>query len=250
MSECNHHNNYQCDAESLRLEGVITAVGFDDLLDVTLEKNFHHFDNLIVVTAHDDYKTQRVGRKHGVTVVQSDLFYKNGRKFNKGAAVNAGFDYFQYMGWRLHMDADIVLPDHFRRILFNHTHLERDCLYGCDRVDVVGKEAIDKMRHGVGYRQHQSGVVINDSSGPIGHRWVDHLRGYCPLGFFQLWHASKQRPYPYSLGTAAHDDLIFSTSWPLARRRHLPTVICRHICADKPYIAQHWNGQKRKTRID
>src|ERR1700726_1301465 len=116
--------------EALRLEAVPICVGFDDFLDVTLSLNHCHLDTMIVVTSHDDRKTQLVARKHGAICVQTDLFKKNGRSFNKGAAVNAGFDHFQYHGWRLHLDADIVLPDNFRRLLFNHSHLDRDAIYG------------------------------------------------------------------------------------------------------------------------
>src|SRR5580658_8424827 len=113
-----------------RLEAVITCVNFDEILDVTLTNNHPHLDTAIIVTSHADKKTQKVAQKHGATCVQTDLYYKNGRNFNKGAAINAGFNHFHYHGWRLHLDADIALPDNFRRLLFNHTHLDKNCLYG------------------------------------------------------------------------------------------------------------------------
>jgi hypothetical protein len=234
------------DRESLRLEAVTTSVGFDDLLDATLPLNLPQVDSLIVVTSHADKRTQAVARKHGALVVQTDLFQKNGRRFNKGAAINAGFDYFQYHGWRLHLDSDIALPDNFRRLLFNHTHLERDCIYGCDRVDVIGLTGLNELR--ARGPQHSQGCLL-DAGGAMGHRYVDQLRGYVPIGFFQLWHASTQKPYPYSLGTAQHDDVMFGSLWPLSRRRHLPTVICQHICARPPVIGENWDGQRRQPRI-
>ncbi len=40
-----------CSAESLRLDAVTACVGFDDLLDITLELNPPHLDTMIVVTA-------------------------------------------------------------------------------------------------------------------------------------------------------------------------------------------------------
>ena len=36
--------------------------------------------------------------KYGATMVQTDLFKKHGRNFNKGAAINAGFNYFNFSG--------------------------------------------------------------------------------------------------------------------------------------------------------
>src|SRR6266567_8062496 len=84
--------------DAQRLETVTVSVGFDDLLDVTLGLNHPHLDTLIVVTSHADKATHAVCRKHGAVCVQTDLFTKNGRTFNKGAAINAGFGYFQYSG--------------------------------------------------------------------------------------------------------------------------------------------------------
>jgi hypothetical protein len=238
------------DVEHLRLEAVTTCVGFDDLLDITLELNHPHLDTMIVVTAHDDRKTQLVCRKHGARCVQSDLFRKNGRHFNKGAAINAGMDYFQYHGWRLHLDSDIALPPNFRRVLFNHSHLERNTLYGADRLDVVAAD-----RHGLRHRvlnhlQHTAGCIVHAPPGSaIGARYVDALRGYCPIGFFQLWHSSAQKPYPYSLGSAEHDDVMFASLWPESHRKLLPSGFVYHLCARQPRWGENWDGRRHQPRI-
>ena len=42
------------------------------------------------------------------------------------------------------MDSDICLPDNFRRMLFNHTHLDPSCIYGADRVNIVGQDNVKK----------------------------------------------------------------------------------------------------------
>ncbi len=135
--------------ESLRLEAVTVCVGFDDMLDLTLPLNHPHLDTMIVVTSHEDRATQQVAKKHGAICVQTDLFTKNGRHFNKGAAINAGFGRFQYHGWRLHLDSDIILPDNFRRVLFNHTHLDPNSIYGADRIDVIGRDELRQLRDAV-----------------------------------------------------------------------------------------------------
>jgi hypothetical protein len=233
--------------ESLRLEAVTCCVGFDDLLDVTLALNHPHLDTLIVVTSHADLATQAVARKHGAICVQTDLFAKNGRNFNKGAAINAGFSRFQYHGWRLHLDADIALPDNFRRILFNHTHLDPHCIYGADRVDVIG---LDSLRSSRTFPQHaDSFMVAPRPAQPLSARYVDTLRGYVPIGFFQLWHSSAQKDYPWSLGTAAHDDVMFAEQWPAPFRRHLPTIICQHICPHNPILGENWDGNRKQPRL-
>jgi hypothetical protein len=233
------------ECESLRLEAVTTSVGFDDFLDATLELNHPHLDTMIVVTTHNDHKTQAVARKHGAICVQTDLFSKNGRALNKGAAINAGFGHFQYHGWRLHLDADVALPDNFRRMLFNHTSLDRNAIYGADRVDVIGHAMLQRARASM---QHSGGAFLGNNM-PISPRYVDTLRGYVPIGFFQLWHASTQKPYPFSLGTAAHDDVLFAEQWPRSHRLHLATVICHHLCSRPPQLGENWDGQRRQPRF-
>lgn len=228
--------------EALRLEAVTVSVGFDDLLDVTLKLNHPHLDTMIVVTSHDDKATQSVARKYGAICVVTDLIYKNGRTFNKGAAINAGFGHFQYHGWRMHLDSDIILPDNARRMLFNHTPLNQSCIYGCDRVNVIGLKALSKIRDSE--PQHHHKFLINSQhSAPIEARFIDTLHGYVPIGFFQLFHASCQQDYPYSLGTAAHDDVLFATQWQAENRRHLPEVICYHLMAEPGKWGQNWDGR-------
>jgi hypothetical protein len=248
------------DREARCLEGVTVSVGFDDMLDLTLGLNHPHFDSLTVVTSHEDVRTQRVCKKHSVNCVKSDLFRKNGRRFNKGAALNAAMDHFQFNGWRMCFDADIALADNFRRILFNHTVLDRDCIYGAPRVDVTGKDAIAAFLEArIRFPQHAHNTGISPVHGGAVHCptptassavFVCNLRGYCPIGFFQLWHSSKQRPYPHSMGTAAHDDVMFAQSWPEPNRRMLPTAFCYHISGSPPYYGENWDGHRRQPRID
>ena len=233
-------------ADQLRLEAVTACVGFADMLDYSLALNHPHLDSMIVVTSHDDTDTQNVCRKHGAKAVLSDLFTKNDRTFNKGAAINSGLNYFQYHGWRLHLDADIVLPDNFGRILFNHTHLDRSCIYGCDRIDVIGSHEL-RSAHNHREPQHNGGhFVCPNHHRPTGPRFVDGLNGYLPLGYFQLWHASCQKPYPYSLGSAAHDDTMFSALWPSSHRRVLPTGFVYHLCGCEPRLGENWDGKRQQ----
>lgn len=236
--------------DDLRLEAVTVCVGFDDLLDHTLKLNHPHLDTAIVVTSHGDKRTQGVAKKHGAVCVTTDLVKKNGRHFNKGAAINAGLSHFQYQGWRLHLDSDIALPDNFRRLLFNHTHLDKDGLYGADRVDVIGTHDLYRAMHGHLPQHRHSVLVESGHSAPIGARFVDTLNGYLPLGFFQLWNARCQKPYPYSLGTAAHDDTMFAALWPRSHRHHLPGMIMYHLCSRKPVWGESWNGNRGMPRLE
>ncbi len=243
--------------EELRLECVTTCVGFDDMLEVTLALNMPQVDNMIVVTSHDDWKTKAIATKYGAMCVPTDLFKKNGRTFNKGAAINAGFSYFQYQGWRMHIDSDIALPCNYRRILFNHTHLEKDCIYGADRFDVTGKANITKLRQvWTGNPQHRLKFLMDPTHdrheiiGDFGGRIAGQLEGYAPLGFFQLWNHKTQKAYPYSRGNAAHDDLMFARLYPECKRRHLPTVCVYHLCPRTPRWGENWDGNRKMPRLN
>jgi hypothetical protein len=249
MSICIDWGNGKDMAEKWKLELVTTCVGFDDILDLTLPQNHPQVDTLIVVTSHEDKKTQMVAKKHGAMLVVTDLFKKNGRNFNKGAAINAGFDYWQWHGWRMHIDSDIALPDNFRRVLFNHTVLDTGCIYAADRVDVVGKEGLDRA---LGHAQHSQGMFVTTPKGTeVSHRFVHNLHGFQPLGYFQLWHCSCQKPYPYSLGTAAHDDIMFASLWPETQRRLLPSIFTYHVVARaNPVVGENWDGNRRQPRLD
>jgi len=239
------------DAESTRLEMVYTSVGFDDLLDITLPLNRGQGDTQIVVTSHEDKATQLVARKHGAVLVVTDRFGFRGRKFNKGAAINTGFARFQYHGWRMCLDGDIVLPPDFRQVLFNHTSLDRSCLYGCDRVDVVGLDELRTLRSRLEAMPQLAWHFLLDPSHhrPVGGRIVHSREGYLPIGCFQLWNASQQREYPHSLGSAEHDDLAFAMTWPEARRRLLPTAFVYHLCARTPALGENWDGHRKQPRI-
>jgi hypothetical protein len=250
--------HYQLDAT--KLEIITVCYRFDDILKVTLAENHGHADSYIVVTDHADHATQDLCQRFSVRCVPTDLLKKNGRNFNKGAAINHGFGHFQYHGWRLHLDTDVLLPDSFRRMLFNHSNLERDCIYGADRFDIIGKDGVSTLREAKcetpqhmfhsGVSPVYGGKVYPKMPSASSARFISDLYGYVPIGFFQLWHASCQRPYPYGLGTAAHDDVMFGASWPEAKRRLLPSVFVGHVCGKPPSYAENWDGKRGQPRID
>ena len=226
-----------------KIEAVVACVGFDDLLEESLRHNLPHLDSLIVVTSPTDAKTVQVCRRFGAEVIQTDAF---GPQFAKGGGLNVGLGYFKYRGWRMVLDADILLPDNFRRILLNHTALDRNCLYGADRVDLVGREELDLLPAS----QPQWGLREEVFTGlPIRSRLVTRASGYLPLGYFQLWHATCQKPYPSSADGAGLDDVLFAQLWPATHRRLLPSVIVYHLCVNPPTLGENWDGVRRHPRM-
>lgn len=245
--------------EQHKLEIVTVCSGFPDVLEYTIAANTCHADNYIVVTTHEDRATQQLCDKWSIQCVPTDLFQKNDRPFNKGAGINAGFLYFRHHGWRLHIDADIRLPKDFRRLLMNHIELDRSCIYGATRFDLVGQkgvEAIEVAEYETPLHAFHSGcspvhrgAVYPEIVSASSTQFVSDLHGYVPIGFFQLWHASQQKPYPHSMGTAAMDDVAFGALWPRRNRRLLPGIFVGHVCSVPPYYGQNWGG-RRSPRMD
>jgi len=231
-----------------KIELVIVSVGFDDTLRYTIPENHDQVDHLIVVTSHEDTKTRQLCHRMGVTCVPTDLFARNKRIFNKGAGINRGFDFFKYYGWRAHIDADIILPHNFRRMFLNHVHQETEYLYGMDRVDIVGLDELHTVKSKLNHTpQHMHSFLVSSMHNrPVGSRYLDTQDGYCPIGYFQMWHASRQRSYPCSRGDASHDDVSFAKLWPRNHRHLLPSGVCYHLVpkANQP-MGHNWRGKKQ-----
>lgn len=94
------------------MKSIVVCVGFDDLLEITLEKNHQFFEQTFVVTFLEDKKTIDLCRKYNdVTIVKTDAFYLNGAHFNKGLAIEQGFDVMGRRGDICIWDADILMPE-------------------------------------------------------------------------------------------------------------------------------------------
>lgn len=228
--------------EAHKLEAVVTSVGFDDLLDVTLPLNLTQLDAIYVVTISRDARTIQVCLKHGVMAVICDELH-TGTKFAKGLGLNVGFMRLQYQGWRITMDADIVLPPHFRRVLLNYETLDHQCLYGADRVNLVGPDQwalASKPQWGNRDNVH--------TDLPIGPRLLSPALGYLPTGYFQMWHAQTHKLYPSTAGAAGLDDVAFATQWPKSHRRLLPSFLVYHLCVAQPVLSENWDGIRRHPR--
>src|ERR1700684_2367263 len=107
----------------------IVCVDYDDFLAVTLPVNQAHFDKIVVVTDMQDERTAAVASRFAnVTLHRTDAFYAGGAAFNKGAALEEGFDILGRAGWICILDADILLPK-----IFDLPPLAGGWLYGARR---------------------------------------------------------------------------------------------------------------------
>lgn len=230
-----------------KLEAITISVNYADFLDEMLYRNKHHFDTFVVVTTHADKATQGVCAKHNVICVQTDAMTERGDTINKGHGINLGLAYMRQTGWILHLDSDIFLPDDFRNML-DKSRLQDDCIYGADRVNIVGRDSFTKLQGSENYKRqfHHRYLLDVPHDAPLGARLIHNEYGYCPIGFFQLWNAKDHNRYPFNQGGAEHTDVLFALQWPINKRVLLPTVICYHVESEPAKMGTNWNGRKTK----
>ncbi len=176
------------------VRGVTIASGewYARTLEVCLWRNMRHFSECLVVTSPDDEEVQAVaGRIPGVRLFVTDAMHRHGASFNKGLALELGFDYFGRDGWLCIHDADVLFPDN---LPLGSCVASR--LYGARRR-----------------------VCLDPSGWTPDAPWAKWPRhpDNAPIGFFQLFHASAvadKRPwYDVSFAHAGGGDAAFMHHW-------------------------------------
>ena len=123
----------------MKIEAVIVCVDYADFLAETLPHNLPHFDRTLVITSPRDVETQELCRRLSVPYYATNLFHKDGDTFNKARGIDFGLGYLRYNDWVVHLDADTYLPPMTRKWL-EWRPLDRESIYGIDRVNCVGYE--------------------------------------------------------------------------------------------------------------
>lgn len=189
----------------MSIRAVLVCVDYDDLLRQTLPHTLRHVDHVVVVTSPQDVKTQQLVAEYPerVQLHVTSAFYENGAAFNKGKALEEGFDVLGRKGWLLVMDADIVLP------AVMPTVFPRGRLYTPHR------------------RVHEQYVV--DAGIPPEASWEQYPRKKenGNYGYFQLFHSADpvlaSRPwYDTTWRHAGGCDSVFQRRWSPANRVRLP----------------------------
>jgi hypothetical protein len=212
------------------MKAIIVCVEFDDLLRITLPRNAHHFDEIVVVTRPDDVGTigavqaaQYIHRRDGpfIYLHKTDAFYRHGCTFNKAAAIEEAFDEVGRDGWFTLLDADIVLPEKWT---WPNDSQDWRCLYGPWRRMVRNP---------------------NDFTGQPEDEWKQwpvkpdgELAGYC-VTFHADCNALKKKPW---LDTrwkhAGGYDSFFQQRWPAELRVRMPWSVL-HLGDD----GANWHGR-------
>jgi hypothetical protein len=232
---------------TLKVEAVIVCKDYSDFLLHTLPENMELLDRVVVVTHPSDKATQSLCHKYGVDCIETEIMHDEGDAFNKGRAINLGLSHLRHEGWLIHMDSDVLLPHGFRNRL-RQAKLEPKNIYGADRLNICDwdeyQRVKDKLVPQFGYRC----LVTPLGDLQIGSRLLHNEYGWCPIGYFQLWHSSMRRSYPIIHGSAEHADVLFAVQWERRDRILLPEFFVYHLSSEKNApIGINWKGRKTKT---
>lgn len=231
--------------ERIRLEAVSVCVGYGDLLQEVASFNRPLLDRWVVVTTPADSVTRRVCRESSIECVLTAEIDRDG-PFSKGRAVNLGLSHLSNSGWLLHLDSDIALP-HDLHVILADAHLDDRCIYGCDRLNVIGMAAWERVKRG-GLYSRRRGYLIETfrADAEIGARIANPYHGYTPIGFFQLWHGNARAVYPIHHGTAARTDVQHALHWSRRQRIHIPELLVWHLESERSQMGLNWDGRKSR----
>ena len=237
------------------LEAVTTCIGYDDFLAETVKWNIPLFDRWIIVTDPSDTATREVCRKFNLQCLLSEDGKKEKADFAKGRLIDRALKMLSADSWRLHIDADIALPHRFRHLL-EMACLQEDMIYGIDRVMVKSWEQWQKLL-GTGYMQggqynYQCYVQFPEGF-QLGTRWANPQVGWCPIGFFQMWHGSQDewrgtwvKSYPTTHNTGCRTDVQHALQWDRTKRALIPEAIGVHLESEDSPRGANWKGRKSK----
>ena len=186
------------------IRAITVCVDYDDLLRITLVRNARHLSEILVVTHPDDKRTKEVvASVPSARVFETDAFYRDEKRFNKGLAMEEGLEFFGRDGWILIWDADTLFPETFKL-----PDLKIGKLYTAPRV------ILDEPQ--------------NWFPGMDWSQMEPRQEGIPAPGYFQLFHAKDQhirnkRPwYATKFDHAGGGDYHFQKNWSKPDIVYLP----------------------------
>jgi hypothetical protein len=207
----------------MNLTIVSVCINYLDFLEDTYPRNKEAFNglNYWIITDSKDTKTQDYCRDNQINCYITDVFYKGGCPFNKGAAIN---EFFVKSGklnideaeWILLLDSDIVVRQTIQEI--NDMEKDPDCLYNCGRRIYNTKSDYAAGNHTIGGCQH--------------------------IGYFQLFHVNKiidyiknQNGFLFEFRNSSYYDCEFSGRFKC--QKCLPSTDVDHLGP----IYLNWDGR-------
>jgi hypothetical protein len=233
------------------LEAVSVCVDYDDFLSAVIPYNLPIFDRWVIVTSSKDEDTRELCRKYGLETILADEALTD-NEFNKGWMIERGLQALSMNAWRIHIDADMVLPAHTRRLLMA-SDLNTDTIYGADRIMVRSWDDWQKLINlkwlEGGQHVYSHAITIPDGYA-LGSRWAAPHMGYVPIGAFQMFHSdadewkgTRIRKYPHRHNTAARTDIQFGLQWDKNKRALIPELLVAHLESEPAKLGANWKGR-------
>ncbi len=184
----------------MRIDAILQSFGYADMLSITLPLCKNFFDGIEVWTKIGDEQTKAVCAREGVVCIETDLFTKNGDKFNRGRAFNEAFrrlvkkyiSISQNPQWVCVLDSDIVLPPNFRSTLDDMEKdggLNNECFYGARRYNIESQEQWEKVKN---WDQLELDKCLLYRGYGYSYLSLHHM---CSSTFVRLWTQSGGNPY-------------------------------------------------------
>jgi len=123
------------------IDGLVVCENYSDYFCQCVENWKKGLRSVTVVTSFRDVETFNLARSSGLELFMTDIFWDNGAKFNKGAAIAGAYSSREWSDWVLFFDADINPPANWmEQICAKPGHPEIGNLYGAHRVLENGKK--------------------------------------------------------------------------------------------------------------
>lgn len=209
------------------MRAIMVSVNYSDILALTVPYNRHHFDEVYIITSHDDRpNVLPIAEANDCELLATDLFYQSGASFNKWAALEWGLDRMGREGWLTIMDADVLWPT----VTGIDRYIHKGLLLGPRRrmLDPIPRDA-------------QGRVVL-----PPEEKWVKyplHRQERELAGYSQIFHASDPHlgPAPWHETDWKHAggaDSFFQAKWPEQCKSRPPWCVL-HLGP----AGQNWMGR-------
>lgn len=191
------------------MQAISVCINYSDYLEISLPFNRPFFDKYTVVTAASDEQTLALCKQFECTPLILDIE----QDYVKKSMMSQGLQQLQARQWIQILDADIVLPPEYSNIVNRVESLDRNSLYGCQRLFCQNKLVWDLFG-------------LNDLQC---YEPEENVRAI-GVGFFQLFHASAQHLttsqdwYAVAHGMKAAD-MSFRAKFPASSIQQLPIKV-------------------------
>lgn len=204
-----------------KLESVIVSFNCLDLLSITLPRNLPELDHVVIVTKPEDKETidYCAQFRDKVSVVATNAFTWNNCTFNKGLAINYGFQALKCHSWVILMDTDCVLVNNFRN-KFLESAKDTECIYGSRRFFIETRKDWDEFCNG---DKTEKDYLLARGFG-YGFFTAFHYKSSTFQRLLQDNMGQKNFPYPFWYKVANEIDWVFVRNWDNATMVYNPPL--------------------------